>query len=328
MIRGALSWLSPAGSAAQLSILILHRVHAEADPLFPGEATGPVFERTCRWLRDWMNVLPLDEAVTRLREQRLPARACAITFDDGYRDNHAVALPILKRLGLPATFFVATGFSDGQCMWNDQIIEAVRGTRAEGIDLPELAGSLPRRMRLTTWNERRQAIDALLAHAKYLPPGDRAHFAAACAARLGVSLPRGLMMTRDEIRDMHIAGMQVGAHTVTHPILLGLPEAQARDELSRSKSELEGAIDAPVTLFAYPNGKLGVDFDATVARWVAQAGFACAVTTEPGASRATTDPYQLPRYTPWARGRLRFGWQLAGNLQRSRRSASECGSLS
>lgn len=80
-----------------------------------------------RCVKSNSDVLARAEAVRALAEHRLPTRALAITFDDGYADNHDVALPILRRLALPATFFTATGFLDGGCMFNDIVIEAVRG---------------------------------------------------------------------------------------------------------------------------------------------------------------------------------------------------------
>jgi peptidoglycan/xylan/chitin deacetylase (PgdA/CDA1 family) len=65
----------------------------------------------------------------------LPERAAAITFDDGYADNFTRALPLLREQGLPATFFVATGFLDGGRMWNDTISEAIRRCNEDVVDL-------------------------------------------------------------------------------------------------------------------------------------------------------------------------------------------------
>src|ERR671921_486725 len=113
LLRSALRVVSPAGCRARLSILIFHRVAAEPDPLFPHEMHARRFDETCGWLEDWFNVVALDEGARRLRAGTLPDRALAITFDDGYGDNHDVALPILRNRRFPATFFVATGYVDG-----------------------------------------------------------------------------------------------------------------------------------------------------------------------------------------------------------------------
>jgi peptidoglycan/xylan/chitin deacetylase (PgdA/CDA1 family) len=121
--------LAPSGARGRLSILIFHRILAAPDALLPDELDAARFDAVCGWLRRWFNVLPLDEAVRQLAAGDLAARALSITFDDGYADNHNVALPILARHGMCATFFVATGFLDGGRMFNDTLIEAVRRTR-------------------------------------------------------------------------------------------------------------------------------------------------------------------------------------------------------
>lgn len=101
--RGALSLLSGGGGRAP-AILIYHRVLPEPDPLFPGEVHRAQFERQLGWLKSRFNVLPLLEAVRLAGEGRLPPRSACITFDDGYADNAEVALPVLQRHGLHASF--------------------------------------------------------------------------------------------------------------------------------------------------------------------------------------------------------------------------------
>ena len=122
MTRTLFSAISPAGERGRLSIPIFHRVLPQVDPLFPDEMDAARFDAVCGWLKSWFNVLPLDEAVRRLKNGTLPQRAMALTFDDGYADNHDVALPILKRHGLPCAFFIATGFLDGGRMWTPTYI--------------------------------------------------------------------------------------------------------------------------------------------------------------------------------------------------------------
>ena len=132
--KHAFSLASPAGAHARLSILIFHRVFAERDPLFPDEPDIVRFDEILGWVKQWLNVLPLEEAVVRLRSGSLPARAAAITFDDGYADNLTCAVPVLAKHGLNATFFIATGFTDGGRMWNDTVIESIRSATVPEID--------------------------------------------------------------------------------------------------------------------------------------------------------------------------------------------------
>ena len=118
-----------------LSILIYHRVLAGPDPLFPERIDARRFEQHLRLLTRWFRVLPLGEAVARLRAGTLPSRAACITFDDGYADHAEVALPLLQRYGVTATFFVASGFLDGGCMWSDAVTDVVRHAPGERLNL-------------------------------------------------------------------------------------------------------------------------------------------------------------------------------------------------
>ena len=80
----------------------------------------------------------------------------------------------------------------------------------------------------------------------------------------------------------------------------------ARNDIASGKRRLEDLIQSPVTLFAYPNGKAGRDYGPRHVEIVKSSGFEAAVATDPGAARADSDPFQLPRFTPWERDRLRF----------------------
>ncbi|HJU22251.1 MAG TPA: polysaccharide deacetylase family protein [Casimicrobiaceae bacterium] len=313
MGRMAIAALSPAGSRARLSILIYHRVLREVDPLFCDEPDAACFDMQLQWIKRLFRVLPLDEAIDALRRDALPACAAAITFDDGYADNAEIALPILRRHGVSATFFVTTGFLDGGRMWNDTIIEGVRRARADTLDLTRW--KLGER-EIATPALRRAAIEAVIDAHKYLPAAQRdARVAELAAAICDSPLPDDLMMRSDQVRALHDAGMGIGAHTVTHPILTRLDAANARREIAEGRAALEHIIDAPVTLFAYPNGKPGVDYTAEHVHIVAESGFSAALSTAWGAATRASDFLQLPRFTPWDRTPARFAARLARNLR-------------
>ncbi len=309
--------LSPAGRRSRLSVLIFHRVLPEQDPLFPGEMHRRRFDAVLGWLRDWFNVLPLDEAIRALKEGRLPARAAALSFDDGYADNHDIALPLLQRYGLPCSFFIATDFLDGGRMWNDTLIEAVRRSPLASLDLRgiDFGGRSLGALALTDVPSRQAAISQLIGACKYLDPELRAQVVAAVAGRAEARLPDDLMMTSAQVRALRAAGMQIGGHTGSHPILARLDAANARTEMERGKKKLESVIGESVTVFAYPNGKPGADYDpARDPGLVRELGFQAAVTTAWGAADQRADPFQIPRFTPWDLGRTMFGARLARNL--------------
>ena len=313
--RPMLSMLSPAGERARLSILIFHRVLPQRDPLFPGEVDAADFDRICAWLAGWFNVLAMDDAVAGLRAGQLPERAAVITFDDGYADNHDVALPILQRHGLTAMFYIATGFLDGGRMWNDTVIEAVRRSDRGALDLAGLGLDGVERLPLGDLPQRRAAIQNLLGSIKYRPIAERLTLVQAVADAAGVRPPDDLMLTSHQVRQMHAAGMGIGAHTVSHPILATLAGDEARAEIDGSRQALQAIVGGPVRHFAYPNGVPGRDFDDDTVHQVADLGFDSAVTTARGAARSGFDPLRLPRFTPWDRSRGRFGARLLQTLR-------------
>jgi peptidoglycan/xylan/chitin deacetylase (PgdA/CDA1 family) len=317
LIRTLLGAVSPAGDRGRLSILIFHRVLPEVDPLFPQEMDAQRFDVLCSWLSQWFNVLPLDEAVRRLKGGSLPKRALAITFDDGYADNHDVAMPVLKKHGLCATFFIATGFLDGGRMWNDTVIESVRLTKLHTLPLQQLGVSGLAEMAVHSVADKQEVITQVIRAIKYLPVPQRLALTQELATLAQVTPPTNLMMTSAQVRAMRRAGMQIGAHTVSHPILAKLTDEQAREEIQRGKHQLEDLLDEPITLFAYPNGKPGEDYAPQSIQIVKDLGFEAAVSTAWGASNAQTDPFQIPRFTPWDRSPWRFALRLMTNLTRT-----------
>jgi len=271
-------------SKPRLSILIYHRVLARPDPLLPSLPDVRRFARQMALLRRCFRVLPLRQAVRQLQDGTLPARAACITFDDGYADNAELALPVLRRHGLHATFFIASAYLDGGRMWNDEVIAHAR----------RAASGTPA--------QQRAALDRLLGRLKYLPFDERQAAVAALRA------PRGeeLMMRSGQVRALVAAGMDIGAHTHRHPILAALPDAEARADIATGKAALEMIAQAPVTLFAYPNGKPGVDYTQRHVDMVNALGFEAAVSTAAGAAHPGSDVLQLPRFTPWEQDRPRF----------------------
>lgn len=310
VLRAVNHVLSPGGTRGRLTIMIFHRVHRAADPL-DDEPDAARFEATLSNVGRWFNVLSLDDAVSRLAAGALPPRALAITFDDGYADNHDVALPILRRLGLCATFFVATAYLDGGTMWNDRVIEAVRRHRGAALDMDALGLRLP----LDSTAARRTAIATILGRIKYEPFARREALADAVARAAGGAPPVDLMMTSAQVRALAQAGMQIGAHTHHHPILAGLPAADAAREIAESRDRLQEIAGRPVRLFAYPNGRPGTDYSPANVQQVRSLGFVAACTTAHGAAGPGTDLFQLPRFTPWDRAPWKFGARLARNLR-------------
>src|SRR5262249_40238103 len=117
-----------------------------------------------------------------------------------------------------------------------------------------------------------------------------------------VTLEAGLMMPPDRVRAMAEAQMEIGAHTVTHPILNSASDEQARYEIAESKRQLEALLGQEVVSFAYPNGRPGSDSAARHVEMPRAAGFRIAASTAPGSIGRNSDPWQLARIAPWAMG--------------------------
>jgi len=301
-------------------VLIYHRVLDQPDSLFPEIPDRERFTREMQWIRDWCNVLPLEEAVERLQKASLPPRAASITFDDGYADNLTIAAPILQRLSLPATVFVTSGTLNGGCMWNDMVIEALRRTKKVRIVMADL-GMAP--MSLQDAVARRTQIDDLLGAIKRLPDSQRQAIVGRLMQEAEADLPDDLMMSYEQVRKLACAGFGIGAHTISHPILACVDDARARQEICQSRDDLEQICGQRVTLFAYPNGVPQLDYFGRHVQMVRQAGYAAAFSTAAGACHAHGDRYQLPRFTPWDRSRTRFGLRLAKNLVTTIRAVDE-----
>ncbi|MGD9597447.1 MAG: polysaccharide deacetylase family protein [Steroidobacteraceae bacterium] len=306
LLRTVAGALSPAGSRAGLLTLIFHRVVAEHDPMNADEPDATEFAARLDLLGEIFQIMTLREAAARMESGSLPARAACITFDDGYENNCSIAAKILAARGMSATFFIATGFLETGCMWNDVVIEAIRRCDAS-LDLEALGLG---RHDLPDDSARARLAGELLVKLKYLPQSNRLQLADAIAGAAGGATPRNLMMSEAQIRQLVDLGMEVGAHTVSHPILANLDDSAARQEICESKDRLEAITGSPVSSFAYPNGRPVRDYRAVHVRLVHEAGFHAAVSTAWGCARSGTDRYQLPRVSPWDRTATHYALRL------------------
>ena len=291
-----------ASGRARLLILTYHRVLPEFDPLLPSEPTAHDLAEQLAIFTDTCTVLPLSAAVQHLQRGSLPRAALSITFDDGYQNNYAVALPVLREFGVSASFFIATAYMRGGLMWNDQVIESVRSYSGTNLDLSWLGfgtydvGSDEQRLR---------SLAALLAKLRYLAPPERQRAVDAIARHVEARLPERLMMTGSEIAALRSAGMEIGGHTVNHTILTTLSYAEAEQEIAASRAHLEAVLGEKVGLFAYPNGRPTLDYAASHVDCLRRLGFAVAVTTRSGRASVHTDVLELPRIALWKMSRLR-----------------------
>ena len=299
--------------ANRFFIVNYHRVLAAPNPLLASEPDLETFRWQMELLARCFKVLPLQEALAASAAGRVPPRAVCITFDDGYRSVYDLALPVLREYGLPATVFVTSGYIGSGNMWNDRIMEAMQSLPGTSLNLNELGlGTYS----LRNQDERRQSVDRLTERSKYLSPEARHSVVEHLETLVGDEHRDSLMLTSDMVRELDRQGMEIGAHTVSHPILTSLDDDSARIEISASKQQLEAILGKPVRLFAYPNGKVGKDYDQRHVAMVREAGFSAAFTTAIGAVGPVHDAFQLPRSRPWDASPFWFGARLMRWLAR------------
>ena len=284
-----------------LLVLTYHRIGDPASQPYYGpvaSATVESFEAGLRALRRTHRVIGQDELVA-LADGGFNATEplALVTFDDGYRDNHDAALPVLKSLGVPATFFLPTAFfQEPGLPWWDHIayvirhatVPVLRLTRPEPMEVDLRGTSLADAISRVVWS-----------YFNNLGVDERA-FRSELEDRAGVAvdesaLGRALFMTWDQARDLVSTGMSVGSHSQTHHDLGRLAEDEQRAELVESKRILERELGREVVTFAYPYGWPGT-FDSTTTRLTREAGYRVAFSSLEGVNRpGATDPYAVRR---------------------------------
>jgi len=309
--RRIFSMMSPAGAAGRLSIMLFHKIPLQADPLVPNDLTLERFEHLLDFVAENTQVLPMSDAVAALQRGALPSRAVVLTFDDGYVEWLDHVAPALRRRNLPATFYVTSGQLEGDALWHERITAAVRALPEQGVTLPYGFGGFGP---LDTLDSRERLVAKLQERLKYTSLGERVD----AIAQLEAQACRPLILPRRfdaaAVRALHSQGFEIGAHTVDHPILNECSAQQARDEIGGCKDTLEAIIKGRVDSFAYPNGRPGTDFAASHVDLVKACGYQSAVTTSSGAASSRSDPFQLPRFSPWGRSHGQITFQLARNL--------------
>jgi Predicted xylanase/chitin deacetylase len=274
-------------------ILLYHRIgEARIDP-WALTVTPAHFAEHIEVLQRGWRVAPLAQLLRILASPESPA--VALTFDDGYPGTLHYAKPILERVGVPSTVFVPTGvIGSGREFWWDELARLTLGGSEAGWRAWEPPPTSAARTYLTWY-------DALLS----LPDGSQQQQLRALRGSLGSpphvadapdtgARPGYGCLSAEEVYALASDLIEIGAHTVSHPVLARLPPSGQSKEIRECRRQLEAILDRPVTSFAYPYGQ-AAHYTAQTVEIVREAGYAQACINMPGSLTAGADRYQLPR---------------------------------
>jgi peptidoglycan/xylan/chitin deacetylase (PgdA/CDA1 family) len=311
-------WASRILPIPRAVILLYHRVASvENDPQLL--CVSPQhFTEHLEVLRRSFHPMRLRSLRDRLAFKRWPRRTVALTFDDGYADSLDQSKSLLEAADVPATLFVVAGQLDSEKeFWWDEL-ERIFLTKHElpqnlslNINGREYTWPLESNGKddrpVGPWNiltetdptARHTAYRELVNLLRYVEAEAREfllEFLADWAGSDRVGRPAYRALTSEELSLLEQDGLvEIGAHTMTHPLLAALPVVSQRAEIVNSKQRLEEVLQKPVTSFSYPFGGRQAYTIASV-RLVSEAGFKCACSNVAGVVRWGQDPYQLPRF--------------------------------
>lgn len=297
-------------------IFLYHRIaDADSDP-WQLAVTPKHFEEHLQVLtRNW-RVARLGDLAAGVKSGRLPRRRIVVTFDDGYADNLIAAKPLLEKYDVPATVFIATGYTGGgREFWWDELgrlfiqpgdLPRTLRLQVKGLEKQwELGSREPSYQGNRSWRAweecptKRHAIYGdLWRIMQPMPEDERLGVRKALlewAGESGSARDTHRVLAPEEIIELTEGGLiEAGCHTVTHPQLSALSNEAQRDEIRQSKVRLEAIVRHPVKAFAFPYGR-ECDYTAETISLVREAGFDYSCTTTAEVVERGADPYRLPR---------------------------------
>ncbi|MEW5795007.1 MAG: polysaccharide deacetylase family protein [Candidatus Zixiibacteriota bacterium] len=283
----------------RLAILMYHGLIDDDRPSEWTQLAVNEFEEQIRHLARHYTPVTLEQAVDYVSGNCDPGRnPVVVTFDDGYRSNYELGLPILQKYNVPATVFITTSLlgdsvQPPRTLWFDRVYGVASSLPAGEIDLTSLGLA---RYRVSGAEDRIAMVEVICEHLKGFASDERSRTIDKLSAMFPATGPTGRRYVGadwDHVRQ-HQASITPAAHTVNHEILSRLPEDQARQEILQSKQAIEHETDSQVTFFAYPNGRRE-DFTDETKRLVAEAGFRAALTTIEGLNEVGDDLFELKR---------------------------------
>lgn len=252
------------------------------------------FDKEINFLKRYFDIISLDQITEALHEGKGFKRpSVAVTVDDGYKDNYDLLYPVIKKHQIPITIFLSTSvIGTHERLWFSHLSEVLLNTTKKNLSLN---GVFNRTFPLKTIEEKRTAYNTIVQKLKTVETQKRDDYLHLIDERLG--MPRNtqrLMMTWDEIREMHKNGVTFGAHTDTHPILSMVPIEIGIQEITDSRCKIEQELQTRVRHFAFPNGR-PQDFTEELRSFCRNSGLDTVSSCEYGNNKHATDVWNLKR---------------------------------
>lgn len=312
-----------------IQILFAHDILDINSPLYPfknalGDLGVKEFEKRMIYLKKHYTFISLAQAIELLRNdphQRV-RNTLVLTFDDGYRSIYSKVFPIIKRLDIPITVFLTTGFmrsseeiggtrQSDNILWYDKLIQHIAMSSITEINVTEYGNNLHY---LRTFEQKIDFIEWYCNYIKDMSEFEKQKSLDSLFAQLQTNGNQNIdeqgslrnsieMLSWHEVKEMYSSGLvDFGAHSVTHPLLSRISLAQARSEIEASKMSIEKELECRVFAFAYPNGR-DQDFNENHIKILTNSGFACACTTSGYGNKDFANPMRLGRIgldpEPW-----------------------------
>lgn len=277
---------------AKYLVLGYHSVGEHGFPLYC-RLPRTVFEAQMRHITRLYRVVSLRQMVEELRDPGAQGQGVAVTFDDGYLGTYTDAFPVLKEYGIPATVYLTAGaVESGEIAWYDRIFLRFQRAGAEVT----VALDAEKTFRLTDFASRVEAATTVVMYLRTLGDDERRHWCQSFEGAIPVPQAElcGSMMSWQQVKEMQRAGIAIGCHTMTHPVLSRLAPDALQREVGHSKELIESRLEAAVEDFAFPFGKPR-DCGTLGARPLSALGFRTAITTIQGVNGPHTDLFRLRR---------------------------------
>lgn len=303
-------------------ILTYHGVLPSDHEINPYLSRNIVEQNRFDWQMEYLvrnyNCLRLSEVINRFSEgKKLLPYTAVVTFDDGFKNNYTYAFDILKNYGIPATIFLTTGFIGRgvKLLWTEKLSRMIyysgnKSISVEGVSYPidsEKGKRMASRkirslLKSKLFQEREEIITSI--ENQLIPTQSSREI---CSERYA-------FLDWDEVRVMERSLIEIGSHTVNHPILSSLNEDHRWDEVKQSKRHIEDRIESQCILFSYPNGTRE-DFTEIDKNHLKKAGYVGAVTQISGLNDPTSDYFELKRVNiGYGHDSLLFIAQVSGFL--------------